>query len=64
MALGQAGSGINLDCTNASVAPAERIVCRREIPVGSNIPKRLCRLAKDVEETSTFHREQLRRSLH
>ncbi len=48
---------------NASVAPAERIVCRREIPVGSNIPKRLCRLVKDVEEASTFHREQLRRSL-
>lgn len=48
---------------NASVPPEERIVCRKEIPVGSNIPKRLCRLVKDVEETSTFHREQLRRVL-
>lgn len=48
---------------NASVAPEERIVCRREIPVGSNIPKRLCRLVKDVEDTSQFHREQLRRVL-
>lgn len=48
---------------NASVAPDERIVCRREIPVGSNIPQRMCRLVKDLEETSTFHREQLRRAL-
>ena len=48
---------------NASVPPDERIVCRREILVGTNIPKRLCRLVKDVEETSEFHREQLRRVL-
>lgn len=48
---------------NASVAPEERIVCRREIPVGTNIPKRLCRRVKDVEETSQFHRDQLRRAL-
>lgn len=48
---------------NASVAPEERIVCRKELPVGTNIPKRLCRLVKDVEETSQFHRDQLRRSL-
>ena len=49
---------------NASVAPDERIVCRRELPVGTNIPKRLCRLVKDVEDTSQFHRDQLRRALH
>ncbi|MDA1371254.1 MAG: hypothetical protein O2971_10905 [Proteobacteria bacterium] len=48
---------------NASVAPEERIVCRREIPVGTNIPRRLCRMVRDVEETSTFHRDQLRRVL-
>ena len=48
---------------NASVSPEERIVCREETPVGSNIPKRLCRLVKDVEETSEFHRDQLRRAL-
>jgi len=48
---------------NASVAPEERIVCRVETPIGSNIPKRVCRLVVDVEETSTFHRDQLRRSL-
>ncbi|TFH73457.1 hypothetical protein E3V39_09605 [Gammaproteobacteria bacterium LSUCC0112] len=48
---------------NASVAPEERIVCRNEIPVGSNIPVRKCRLMNDIDETSTFHREQLRRAL-
>lgn len=48
---------------NASVPPEERIVCRSEIPVGSNIPVRKCRLAIDIDETSTFHREQLRRAL-
>jgi hypothetical protein len=49
---------------NASVAPEERIVCREEIPVGSNIPKRVCRYVKDIEETSEFHRAQLRRVLN
>lgn len=48
---------------NASVPPEERIVCRSEIPVGSNIPVRKCRLAVDIDETSMFHREQLRRAL-
>ncbi|MDO9478286.1 MAG: hypothetical protein Q8S94_08445 [Pseudohongiella sp.] len=48
---------------NASVSPDERIVCRNEIPVGSNIPVRKCRLMIDIDETSTFHREQLRRAL-
>lgn len=48
---------------NASVAPEQRIVCRSETPVGSNIPVRTCRLAIDIDETSAFHREQLRRAL-
>jgi hypothetical protein len=48
---------------NAMVPPEERIVCRSEIPVGSNIPVRKCRLLSDIDETSTFHREQLRRAL-
>jgi hypothetical protein len=48
---------------NAMVPPEERIVCRSEIPVGSNIPVRKCRLMSDIDETSTFHREQLRRAL-
>lgn len=48
---------------NAMVPPEERIVCRSEIPVGSNIPVRKCRLISDIDETSTFHREQLRRAL-
>jgi hypothetical protein len=48
---------------NATVPPEERIVCRNEIPVGSNIPVRKCRLIADIDETSHFHREQLRRAL-
>jgi hypothetical protein len=48
---------------NAQVAPEDRIVCREEVPVGSNIPQRRCRLVRDMEETSRFHREQLRRVL-
>jgi len=48
---------------NASVEPEDRIVCREEIRVGTNIPERICRLVRDVEETSTFHREQLRNVL-
>ncbi len=48
---------------NAMVQPEERIVCRTEIPIGSNIPVRKCRLAVDIDETSVFHREQLRRAL-
>ena len=48
---------------NASVEPEERIVCRDEIPVGSNVPRRVCRYIKDIETTSQFHRDQLRRVL-
>jgi hypothetical protein len=48
---------------NAMVPPEDRIICRSEIPVGSNIPVRKCRLISDIDETSTFHREQLRRAL-
>jgi len=48
---------------NASVAPDEHIVCRMETPVSSNIPRRVCRMVRDIEEASDFHREQLRRVL-
>ena len=48
---------------NASVEPEERIVCRRETPVGSNVPRRVCRYVRDIEDTSRFHREQLKRLL-
>ena len=48
---------------NASVEPEERIVCRRETPVGSNVPRRVCRYVRDIEDTSRFHREQLKRVL-
>ncbi len=48
---------------NALAAADERIVCRRETPVGSNIPRRVCRYARDVAETSDVHRRELRRVL-
>ena len=48
---------------NAMVQPEDRIVCRSEVPVSSNIPVRKCRLVVDIDETSVFHREQLRRAL-
>lgn len=48
---------------NASVPADEHIVCRDEIPVGTNIPRRKCRYLRDIQKTSTFHREQLRRAL-
>ena len=48
---------------NAMVQPEERIVCRSGVPIGSNIPERRCRLVVDIDETSAFHREQLRRAL-
>jgi len=48
---------------NAQVDPDDRIVCRRETKVGTNIPRRVCRLVRDVRETSAFHREQLQRAL-
>lgn len=48
---------------NASVPADEHIVCRDEIPVGTNIPRRKCRYVRDIQQTSTFHREQLRRAL-
>ena len=48
---------------NASVPPEERIVCRNETPTGSNVPRRVCRYLRDIDATSKFHRDQLRRAL-
>lgn len=48
---------------NAQVPPEERIVCRDEVTVGTNIPQRKCRYIRDIEETSRFTREQLRNVL-
>jgi hypothetical protein len=48
---------------NAQVAPEDRIVCRVETPVGSNIPIRRCYRAREIEEVGRFHREQLRNVL-
>lgn len=52
-----------VEAYNAQVSAEERIVCRREIPVGTYIPKRVCRLQVDMEDTSNLHRDQLRRVL-
>ena len=52
-----------VEAYNAQVPPEERIVCRQETPVGTYIPKRVCRLQADMEETSDLHRGQLRRVL-
>ena len=49
---------------NARVSPEERIVCRLEKPVGTYIAKRVCRLQVDVDETTSLHRQQLRRVLN
>lgn len=48
---------------NAHAAEGERIVCRRETPVGSYIPRRMCRYARDIAEASDVHRRELRRAL-
>ena len=48
---------------NASVAPEERIVCRDEVTVSSNIPRRLCRRISDMQSDSVFTRGELRRIL-
>ena len=52
-----------VDQYNALVEAEERIICRVETQIGSNIPTRVCRLVRDIEETSDFHREQLRNVL-
>ena len=52
-----------VDQYNALVEAEDRIVCREETQIGSNIPARVCRLVRDIEETSQFHREQLRNVL-
>ncbi len=48
---------------NAMSDPADRIVCRKEAPVGTNIPKRNCWLVRDLQTISDLHRDELRRAL-
>ena len=48
---------------NAQVEPEDRIICRDETPVGTNIPQRRCYYAQEFEEVGRFHREQLRNVL-
>jgi hypothetical protein len=45
------------------VSPEERIVCREEVPVGSFIPRRVCRLQAHMDSTSDEIRTELRRVL-
>lgn len=48
---------------NASVGPDEKIICREERGVASNIPRRVCRYVKDIEDLGIFTRGQLRQVL-
>ena len=48
---------------NASVPPEERIVCRIETPVSSNIPRRVCRYIADLEAATEEVRRELMRTL-
>ena len=48
---------------NAQVPPEEQIVCRKETPVGTYVPRRVCRLQVDVDATEALHRSELRRVL-
>ncbi len=48
---------------NASVAPEKRIVCRDETPVGTNIPRRVCRRIADLESDSMLVRQELIRTI-
>ena len=50
-----------VEAYNASVAPEERIVCRDEVPVGSHIPRRVCRLQAHMDSNSDVTRAELRR---
>jgi hypothetical protein len=43
--------------------PGNRIVCRDETAVGTNIPKRKCHVVRDLQNISTFHRQELKRAL-
>jgi hypothetical protein len=48
---------------NALVDPANRIMCRKETAVGSNIPERQCWVIRDLEAISELHRSELARVL-
>ena len=52
-----------VEAYNARVTPDKRIVCRNEKPVGTYIPRRVCRLQGNIDETSNLHRSELRRVL-
>jgi hypothetical protein len=48
---------------NASVPPQDRIVCRDEVPVGTNIPQRMCRFIADIQANTSYTRSELMRVL-
>ncbi len=52
-----------VEAYNARVGPEEQIVCRREVPVGSHIPIRVCRLQAQMQDDSALQRSELRRVL-
>lgn len=59
----QTPTDAEVEAYNARVDPEERIICRTETPVGSFIPRRVCRLQAQVDSTSNQTRTELRRVL-
>ncbi len=59
----QTPTDAEVEAYNARVDPEERIVCRTETPVGSFIPRRVCRLQAQVDSASDQTRTELRRVL-
>jgi hypothetical protein len=50
-----------VEAYNASAAPGERIVCKKEAPSGSHIRRRVCRLERNMNETTAAFHHELRR---
>lgn len=50
-----------VEAYNATAAPGERIVCKKEAPNGSHIRRRVCRLEKNMNETTSAFHHELRR---
>lgn len=59
----QTPTDAEVESYNARVDPDERIICRTETPVGSFIPRRVCRLQAAVDSASDQTRTELRRVL-
>lgn len=47
----------------AAPAAEEQKICKREVPLGSNLPKRVCRTAAEWKIIARSNEEQARRAL-